>query len=201
MKEIINKYFPDGCPLCREAIFFNEETFIYFCRGCGAFVSAHRDDTEFTAKFQPTGYLANKEVNLLRKAVLDAMKPLFLERVKIQGRHNTIETSLVNVLHKDYCVRLRLDDEEIVYGKVISNTDQTDYKIFIIDSGKTVTVAPEELENVTNRDKTKIWLAQKLGLKVSECNIKHLNEKQLEKALEVLTEGVNESRQQAIDSS
>jgi len=201
MYETIKTYFPNGCPICDGPITFNERTFIYFCLDCGAYVSAHRDDTEFTAKFQPTGYLANKEVNLLRKAVLDAMKPLFLERVKIQGRHNTIETSLVNVLHKDYCVRLRLDDEEIVYGKVISNTDQTDYKIFIIDSGKTVTVAPEELENVTNRDKTKIWLAQKLGLKVSECNIKHLNEKQLEKALEVLTEGVNESRQQAIDSS
>ena len=201
MDQFIKEYFPDDCPLCKGKITFNTESFMYICLGCGGYVSAHRQDTEYTKRYQPEGYLANKEINLLRKAASRAMKPLFMERIKIQGKYAPIDVALINALFEDYYVSLYVDEEEKLFGQVISNTNQVDLQVSLMDSGKVIEVEKDDTDTISNRDKARIWLARQLGLTYNQCQIKFLNSDQLKRAIELLNTGVLEARRKAINSS
>lgn len=201
MDHIIKDYFPDDCPICKGKITFNTESFMYICLGCGGYVSAHRQDTEYTKKYQPTGYMANKEINLLRRAATKAMGPLFMEKVKIQGKHEPITVTLINIVFENYYVSIHIDDNERLFGEVISQTNQVDLQVSLMDSGKVITVEREDVDTISNKDKAKIFLAKQLGLTYHECQLKYLNITQLKRAIELLNTAVLEARRKAINSS
>ena len=201
MDHIIKEYFPNDCPLCQGKITFNTNSFMYICLGCGGYVSAHRQDTDYTKKYQPEGYLANKEVNLLRKAASRAMKPLFMERANIQGNHEPINVALINIIFEDYYVSLNIDDSERLFAQVISQTEQENLQVSLMDSGKVISVEREDTDTISNRDKARIWLAKQLGLTYQQCQLKSLNTNQLKRAIELLNTAVLEARRKAINSS
>lgn len=199
--DYVKKYFPDGCPLCQGQILFNKDNYSYQCVKCQAYVSAHRKDSDFAEQGEPQGYIANKAINLLRKAVTAAMTPLYREQVKVKGRHALIDTSLINVIYKDFCIKVILDDDEIVYATMISESQDGNIKVKLVETGQILDVPEEDVQRVSNKEKTYIWFARQLGLPIRMAHIKRLNENELNRAVEVLTKGVAEARQMAINSS
>lgn len=199
--DYVKQFFAEGCPICSGTIFFDSQSYSYHCKDCQAYVSAHRVDSDYAVKGQPQGYIANKEINLLRQAVTNVMTPLYMEKTKVQGKHAHIDTSLINVIYTDYCVKVIVDKGEMLYAAVISSQDDDSTNVRLIETGQMATIKSGYIRRVTNKEKTYIWLAGQLGLKTEQAHIKHLNKKELEKALEVLTKAVSQARQQAINSS
>ena len=196
----INMFFPRGCTICNGKVNFIEDQYLYKCEECGALVSAHRYDSSRARKYEPKGNLMDEQTHDLSKFVLEAFKPLYLDRVTILSNGKTLTTSLINIIFKEYCMEVEDNDGNIFCAYFIEQIGDKN-KIFLVDTGEIKIIEPYLCKKITNRGKSYMYLAMKMGMKISECKIKMLNYHQLQEAYRISHNAVIEAKKIAYEKN
>jgi hypothetical protein len=181
----IDKYFPNGCEICRGPVELNEERYVYKCAVCGAFVSAHRSSSEYAEKFEPKGYLASKEINIIRGQLTKAMESLY--------KSNGTSKPLISSISKDFYVELIINSDKPVYGKYEGKSMfDTNLRIVKdINNGTIHELRDDQWKTISYRTKTYIWLSTQLKMDVNACKIKLLDVIKLKEALRIVNSAIN----------
>lgn len=202
MKELIEYYYPKGCPVCGGTIHFTKKTFIYQCEKCNSFASAHRKKTEHSELYEPYQHMATPEVNGLRQSLTELFNYLWQSRVEVKRKspNKLFEEALINIIYADDIKMI--DGIDCQYVKIISaNFDNGTCDCLAFDTNEIIeNVTYEDLKNVTNRTKALIWLSEQLGISTSECQIGYLTEQQLKYAISICNKSVRDARRKAIES-
>ena len=200
--DIITKYFKDGCTVCGGEVTFLEDSYIYKCNDCEAFAAAHRVDTDYSNKYEPYQYLANNEINELRKTLEEVFNTIWQKRMKVKYENSGLINmeAFINIIFPEN-VRSIINDK-LIYVKVLKrNTQTNECTIYAFDEEKLIkNYDYEKLQPVTNRGKAYVWLARELGINISECQIGHLSLAQLKEGIEICSKKLTDARKTAIES-
>jgi hypothetical protein len=188
-------YFPNGCNLCGNPVEYNQEIHIYKCTVCEAYVSAHREDTDYSKEHEPTGYLADEQTRSLKKQLKPLFNFLWKGRQLFQTEKGLRFKAPINVLYRPFIRKVLLLDEPL-YGIAQGITDEGLVKLRIIGEDRFGFYKHDELDSVDNRTKAHIWLAEHLGLTINQCRIGYLDKEQLLKAIKLCTEHGELAREQ-----
>lgn len=179
-------YFPNGCDLCGSTVNLFEERNIYECSECGASVTYHHKETEFSKLYEPQGYLAGIYINKLRKSLKDAVRFFWGGKRVLQTKDGIKEMAPINVVYPKFLVKVDyLGDHE--FGIPIDKKDEYT-NVFMIDIDKHSMFEFSELGNVSNREKTYTWLAEGIGILAKDFKIGYLTKEQLLIAIELCHE-------------
>jgi len=193
-------FYRNGCTVCEDGkITFNDDTFTYKCMNCGAYASAHRIDSEFSKINEPYQYLANEEVNTLRKKLETIFNSIWQERVDYKRNDDIKTAAIINLIFNDN-IRIYQKGDESQYVRVLyhdkpnSICNVFSYNSNIMFEG----IDYAKLDSVTNRQKTYVWLSNQLGIVPQHCQIGYLSEIQLKKAIVICMKGLTNARRNAI---
>lgn len=189
-RKLATKYFPEGCPLCAGEVLYHMEDFVYRCKECDAYVSAHRKQTRFSEQHEPEGDIADKDTNLLRKHVHKQLAPLYLTRMQLQNGDKKFVSSPINGIFPKYCVEVINEDGPPKFGYVVSKTEENYFRLAIFGSEQVVTTTPEIVRQISNRTKTYLWLSMAMDMPIDKCKIKKMSKQELLKASKVIAEAV-----------
>lgn len=192
---MVELYFPNGCNTCNGNVELIEDKRIYKCLDCGAYVTYHHKTTDFSRMYEPLGYLADEEINRLRKDLKSAIVFFWRHRRSIQtDRYGLLFTAPINVVYNKFVVKVDYESDQ-EYGYSIKKKDDL-VNMFLIDICKHAVFKKEELIPVRNREKTYVWLASELGMPAKGFSIGLLTSKQLKRSIEICHE--NQQRINAI---
>jgi len=198
MTEYINYYFPNGCTECGGEIKFLNSLFIYKCKECGCFASAHRQNTPNSKKYEPYQNLSTKEINKLRKELRNIFDLLWNSRILILRKNvpNPIYEALINII---YTENLRIFEGVEPPFVFVTLTSKGKCDVETLSKEKIKDLNYQDLKVVRNRDKAYMWLSKELGIPFELCRIGYLTEQQLIKAIEICTQNVNKARTSGIN--
>ena len=180
-------YFPKGCPICGFTVDYSKENYFYKCASCGAFTSAHREDTEYSKEHEPKGYLVDQETYSLKKQLEPLFNFFWKERLLFQGENGDKFTAPINIVFQPYLRKITLSDEP-KYGIAHGVNEEGLVKVWILDDNEFRFYKHSELGTVHNRDKTHVFLAQHLNIPIRECRLGYLDKSQLLMAIKICIE-------------
>lgn len=194
-----NLYFPNGCNICKSPVELLEEKRIYRCTECGASVTYHKLDTEFSKRYEPLGYLANHETNALRKKLKDIISDLWIHKRTLVDGNSIKFVSPINEIYSKYLVKVKyLGEDEFGISESVKGEY---YNVFLIDFDKYAMFRRDEMMGVQNREKTYVWIAEELGLNAKDFKIGYLNKDQLTRAIEICHEKRREINARTVSDS
>lgn len=148
---MINKlakyYFPNGCNYCSSEVELKkkinkEDSYIYSCTKCGAYVGCHRYKSDFNDKLSPLGMLADVELRKIKYDLTNMFNSLW-----VYGD--------INIIYNIFMVSC--DGEPCV---VISDKKSNQYQVKTYN-GEIKT--PTKFTKVSNRTKAYFWLNKYMG--------------------------------------
>jgi hypothetical protein len=203
-RHIGEKMFPNNCNFCGERVLFlpHEEAFpnkyntnpdyfkdkyVYICEGCGAYVKAHSIDKGSAIKYYPQGILTDEK---LRNA--HALLNLRFE-VLHQAPHTKIKQ-----IYKEYIRSFTDPDGETRLGKVDHWDREKDVYTLSTELGEVFEVCTTLTQSVNLRTKSYFWLACKMRVPISHCQIPMFDLEETSRALDYVEEalksvGINET--------
>lgn len=193
---LTKKFFPQGCPVCGHEVKLETEVFKYICYNCNAHADCHRSDTEYANKYEPTESMVSNETHFLRSLIRTDFSILFRERRYVHSNDGMIETALINIIYPLHLVKETIGNKEKFY-KVV-NKEKDILTVISMDKGEVSTLESHKVSRASNRDKSMIYLAEKLGADLVKINIGFFNESMLKKASEVIHEGIQEARSKSL---
>ena len=191
-------YYPNGCPLCKGKVKFDNEHYKYKCRSCDAYADCHREDSQYAKKYEPTEIMAGQKTHFLRDQVRNEFSKLYREKINIKVNSSLLTTSLINIIYTDHIMKYKGKNHEMFAAILKRNDEYAD--ISEIDTGQLKTILLSKLEPISNRDKALIWLSYKMGLETTKCNIGTFTDHQLKIAYKHIYKAILEATKKANDS-
>lgn len=186
-------YFPNGCSQCNSRVKFIKEQFLYVCDHCDAKALAHRDQSDFNRKYEPTGYMGDHETVFLRERLVEVFNSFYRETLFIKGNREMITTTPVNVVYKDHIVSVVVGDN-IDYG-IVDKNDKS--KVHLVDTNIILEDVPE-IKKASNKVKAYIWLAKQLNKDLQDTKIGFLSKQELKEAYDQVSKALDKARLKSI---
>lgn len=196
--DYVEKYYPDGCPVCGHQIKLEESVFKYICYNCNAHANCHKKDGNTFSLFEPSERFTGNEEHNLRAEVRQEFSKLFMERRYVVGDHDNFQTSIVNIVYPEHLVKAYSNGKEIFYK--VKDKSSGMFTLMGLDNGEIETVPIGEAYPVSNREKSMVFLAEKMGLEVQKANLGFLDTQGLKRANVIITLAVQEARKKSLEN-
>lgn len=194
--DLAKYYFKNGCTNCNGGeVFYLENAFLYKCRKCKAFAHAHREKTLHAKKHEPFQYLADQNINNLRKTLEDLFNRLWRDKITYNVGTKKRRESLINIVYQYNIRKLNNDFVRII------NIDPATKKCSVISFEERQVIDDInylKLDSATNREKSYLWLSEQLNVNYDMCKIGYLSELQLKIAIELCIKHIDYAREKTL---